>query len=311
MMKSIVSTLLVLATALLLSSPSQAGYADGMNQYAAYHVMHGGVDPMGLWTLALDKGEHVWCAEKGDTLQSLAAREEYGGNSNNWACLWPVGDTQDNGYLNGDVAAGDLYDASNIATPTPNETRVAINVAWDLRRGYNANYDLDGYMQPWLVAQHLATVSGEGATPIYELIIAGHSGTNGMSGHKKGEDEGPFFRFTVDDLLELDKPPSFERAKSKKGPVRCWFTRDCDARFPGCNSADVMAKPFAEKILRVGAISHGTTFTTKYLRTGGVRWTNQRKLQDGGRGYKWIYDPDNFTKTCDAAPFWEYYSGKQ
>ena len=47
MMKPIVSMLFVLAAALLLSSPVQAGYADGMNQYAGYHVMHGGVDPTG------------------------------------------------------------------------------------------------------------------------------------------------------------------------------------------------------------------------------------------------------------------------
>lgn len=47
MMKSIASMLFVLAAALLVSSPALAGYADGMNQYAAYHVVRGGVDPMG------------------------------------------------------------------------------------------------------------------------------------------------------------------------------------------------------------------------------------------------------------------------
>lgn len=47
MMKSIASMLFVLSTALLFSSPAQAGYADGMNQYAGYHIMHGGVDPTG------------------------------------------------------------------------------------------------------------------------------------------------------------------------------------------------------------------------------------------------------------------------
>ncbi|MEM6259718.1 MAG: hypothetical protein AAGI37_15685 [Planctomycetota bacterium] len=47
-MKSFVSMLFVLATALLLTSPAQARYADGMNTYAAYHVMRGGVDPSGM-----------------------------------------------------------------------------------------------------------------------------------------------------------------------------------------------------------------------------------------------------------------------
>jgi len=39
--------LFVLAAVLLLSSPVHARYADGMNSYAAYHVMYGGLDPMG------------------------------------------------------------------------------------------------------------------------------------------------------------------------------------------------------------------------------------------------------------------------
>lgn len=54
MMKSIVSILYIFVAALLLSSPVQAGYADGMNQYAAYHVMHGGLDPSGEILVAID-----------------------------------------------------------------------------------------------------------------------------------------------------------------------------------------------------------------------------------------------------------------
>ena len=59
MMKTIVSMILVLAAASLLSSQTQAGYADGMNQYAAYHVMHGGLDPRGTDTLKLSTPEQV------------------------------------------------------------------------------------------------------------------------------------------------------------------------------------------------------------------------------------------------------------
>lgn len=32
----------------LSAQETNAGYADGMSQYSAYHVMHGGVDPSGL-----------------------------------------------------------------------------------------------------------------------------------------------------------------------------------------------------------------------------------------------------------------------
>lgn len=52
MMKSIVSMIVVLAVAFLFTRPAQAGYAAGMNQYAGYHVMHGQVDPMGLFPSA-------------------------------------------------------------------------------------------------------------------------------------------------------------------------------------------------------------------------------------------------------------------
>lgn len=50
--------LFVLTAALLLVSPAQAGYADGMNQYAAYHVIRGGVDPMGTDSIRINNGDH-------------------------------------------------------------------------------------------------------------------------------------------------------------------------------------------------------------------------------------------------------------
>ena len=73
-MKSIVSMLLVFAAASLCSAQAQAGYADGMSQYAAYHVMHGGVDPSGMWKINRDSGKSyaTVVSEKGDTFGSLA-----------------------------------------------------------------------------------------------------------------------------------------------------------------------------------------------------------------------------------------------
>lgn len=47
-MKSIVCMQFILIAAVLVSSPAQGGYTDGMSKYAAYHVMHEGVDPHGL-----------------------------------------------------------------------------------------------------------------------------------------------------------------------------------------------------------------------------------------------------------------------
>ncbi|MEM6259664.1 MAG: hypothetical protein AAGI37_15400 [Planctomycetota bacterium] len=45
-------TLMMIAT----SFPAQARYIDGMNTYAAYHVMHGGVDPMGTRLVYVEVG---------------------------------------------------------------------------------------------------------------------------------------------------------------------------------------------------------------------------------------------------------------
>lgn len=46
-MKAITLPIFVVALVLSTSYSVDAGYADGMNQYAGYHVMHGGLDPMG------------------------------------------------------------------------------------------------------------------------------------------------------------------------------------------------------------------------------------------------------------------------
>lgn len=52
-MKLLASILLLLAAVLLVSSPAQAGYTDGLNQYAGYHIMHGGVDPTGTTSVQI------------------------------------------------------------------------------------------------------------------------------------------------------------------------------------------------------------------------------------------------------------------
>ena len=285
--------LFALAAALLITNPTQAGYTDGMNQYAGYHVMHGGVDPTGLWVQKPDEGEHVWCAEEGDTLHDLAAKDEYGGYAENWSCLWPVGDTKDNGYSSGNVAVGDLYDATNLVTPNPNATKMAITVASDVLQRSMRMYGVTHHVRPSRVAEEIQRISGEGATPIESLVVVGHSGYDGMAGWKKGVEQGPWeHRFTVRDLLALDQTPTFQRAKQKKCPLRCWFTRDADARFPGCESAEVMARPFAEKILRRDGISMGTAKKVGFCKnTGRLQWDDVR--DNGNKVIKWESSSEN------------------
>lgn len=286
----------IAATALLLAIPStaRAGYPDGMNRYGAYHVMHGGVDPSGLWTREKDTG-HVWCAESGDTLSGLAAMQEYGGNGQNWPCLWPTEDTKDHGYPN-TIQPGDKYDASNLAVPSPSASALKVSVAPEKADAYGKWYGTT-HLHPDRVAEKIQDTSGQGATPISTLIVAGHSGSNGMSGWKKS-DRSDIARFTTAKLVALSQPPIFARAKQQQGPIRCWFTRDAEARFPGCHSSEVMAKPFAEEVLRKGATSWGTTVNTGH----GTRSFYYRETRDGPK----VYADDPL-----KAPIWQSWKGEQ
>ena len=53
--------------------------------------------------------------------------------------------------------------------------------------------------------------------------------TIGYWRHKNAK--GRWRQYRVPDLVKLDEPPSFARASSRKGPLRCWFSRDAVARF--------------------------------------------------------------------------------
>lgn len=70
MMKSIASMLFVLAAALLFTNSAHAGYADGMNQYAGYHVMHRGVDPYGTRMITLRAAAFI-PKSKGKSIDTL------------------------------------------------------------------------------------------------------------------------------------------------------------------------------------------------------------------------------------------------
>ena len=135
------------------------------------------------------------------------------------------------------------------------------------------------------VAQKIKTLSGEGATPLVYLLVAGHSGSDGMMGIINGVKS----RFTARKLLELSEAPTFERAKQKKGPCRCWFTKNANTVFPGCLSYGAMAQTMAKNILRKGATAWGTLYITKWA-NGQMSWTqaddegNEHLGEDGPWG---------------------------
>ena len=67
--------------------------------------------------------------------------------------------------------------------------------------------------------------------------------------------------FKVSYIKALDKTPDYNRAKNKKGPVRCWFTIGSDARIQGC-STQTLAYEMAQNVMRKGSKSSGTNQTT-------------------------------------------------
>ena len=65
--------LTAIALLVVIPTAAHAGYPDGMNRYAAYHVMHGGVDPTGLWKIDRAGGRKASAeAEVGDSANTLA-----------------------------------------------------------------------------------------------------------------------------------------------------------------------------------------------------------------------------------------------
>ncbi|MCP3942979.1 MAG: RHS repeat-associated core domain-containing protein [Desulfobacteraceae bacterium] len=243
------------------------------------------VDPFGLWKRKSPQS-HVWIAESGDTLSSLAAMAEYGGRGKNWRCLWPVEGTEDHGYPN-IIKPCDKYDASNLATPAPGAKSLIISVAPDKTAGFKTVFgELLEELRGDKVADKVKTDSGQGGTPISEFIVAGHSGYEGMV----GAFDRLKYRFTAQQLVDLNEAPSFLRAVKKRGPVRCWFTQDAVAYFPGCNSDEVMARPFAKNILRKGAKAYGTNQLTEF--------------SNGGISYNWTDSPTRYGYFA-SSPDWK------
>ena len=269
------------------------GYKDGMSLYLAYFAPSGR-DPMGLWKRLKD---HQWRAEQGDTLWSLAAKEEYGGDGGNHVCLWPVTGIA-RGYPN-TIRPCDTYDASNLATPAPRATDYRVIVAQDQVRGFRSVFGNIPYLRADRVAAKIKEVSNQGGTPIRYLLVAGHSGRDGMAGPVEN---GEWARFRAKDLTELSEAVTYDRAKQRQGPVRCWFARNATAVFPGCNSSNVMAEPFATGVLRRGAAAWGTTMTTGW-------WGGQAH-------WDYVLDEDGEEKAQShgdwgTAPFWKKYGGKK
>jgi hypothetical protein len=244
------------------------------------------VDPFGLWKQV---SGHLWKAECGDTLTSLAQKKAYGGKGANWVCLWPAAGTKDHGYPD-KIMPGDVYDASNLAVPAPGATSLRISVDDQHHAGFVSVFGAMEKMSADKVAARIKAASGQGGSPISYFILAGHGGVQGNVG-------GVFASFDVGQVTALDEDVSFARAQQKKGPTRCYFTRDAKAIFAGCESGEVVAGSFASGLLRKGAIAWGTTEWVGFA-NGSLYW-----------GYGGTTTSTHSTNQWQYAPVWKSFPG--
>lgn len=263
MNRSAILALLTLGALLVIPTTAAARYVDGMNLYRAYFAPMG-ADPSGNEWIKKSETKYMATSDE-DSLMSLAW--EITGDKSDWQH-----------YPHAKSCA--VADVSNLLTPAPRSTMYAAIVIQNLTGSdFDDQKTLAGgpedfaemYRQafgtkipvrhPYLIVDDIMKTSGEGATPIRELFVAGHgSETKGsICAYWPGQNGSrTLFHFRpAKDLLTISKAPTLERAMARKGPCRCWFTRDARAYLLGCNSGPAVAEPFANQILRKGSKATG------------------------------------------------------
>ncbi|MBE6420426.1 MAG: RHS repeat-associated core domain-containing protein [Akkermansiaceae bacterium] len=262
-------------------------------------------DYLGLW--AKDpKNENIRIARKGDTLMELA--RSISGNISDLACLWPIEDTADHGYPNR-IKACDRYDVSNL---TETEGK---QVEYYLERGRNGRPSLNAYseifpnstfMEASKVPQKIKEISNEGGTPIGHFVSAGHGGVSGSPNPDKKEKRQSY---SVTQILNLAvKRQTFEYAKKRKGPIRCWFTRSAKVRFSGCSSS-ATAREFAKKVLRKGATALGTNQKIANFYKDGTAWIRIKGISNEKK--QWVSGVDlPYFSNAASRVIWETHNGE-
>ena len=235
------------------------GYVDGMSLYEYVNSRPTRyVDPQGTWKRSANRYDfsyrnghkkHQWCAQAGDSLQTLAAKAEYGGNAENWRCLWPMEGTKDHGYTKGRVQPGDMYDASNL-TQRGWGPMVHINMDTDDKEYARVRGAAFKATTGTAVYDVIKKSSKQGASPISDFEFNGHCDDwPGMTagGPLEGRDDFWPKRYPPNYPI-----PTFARAQKRQGPHRCWFRRNARGRALLCGGLS-FGKAFAASFLRRGA----------------------------------------------------------
>jgi len=187
------------------------------------------------------------------------------------------------------VSAGDIYDASNVIgillgdNPflylTMDDPRTPLGAAY---RASRVGYGVMGVYTGDEVYYAIKNRSGEGATPIWRFEFNAHS--NGSVFMGPGDATIAMRRDTSAwklkvprtgaDIKPNEPAPSYERARNKHGPHRCWFHRRAEGAFLGC-MGETFSKAFAAAFLRYGSVIYTTDDNTEL-------WVNDAPTKTSG-----------------------------
>ena len=215
------------------------------------------IDIKGLRWVPLGNGKnHYKATSNNDTLESLAYKIT--GYKEDWSCIWPVNIKLPTDYpteASTKVKACDIYDVSNLVARNGTRYYAYLDPNRFLIMLHFHKFELADTMN---IHFRIREVSGEGTSPISDFFLYGHSDVMLDELHSNIRYDIPF---KVSYIKALDKTPDYNRAKNKKGPVRCWFTIGSDARIQGC-STQTLAYEMAQNVMRKGSKSSGTNQTT-------------------------------------------------
>ncbi len=295
-------------------STDPIGLVEGSNLYLAYFVPNS-VDPSGLWTQIAPPRGNIYKADKdNESLMELA--QIVTGDVEDWVCIWPKPDTLKwKDYPK--AKCGALADVSNLKY----KTRRLVKMRQDFISRPKPNND--GFMEAvskiwgrsgvWTsganASKYLANKSGQGKTPISQLLIGGHNyGAKAEIGNNPG---GPIWK--ASDIINIATEPdnsknTYGSAIKKIGPPRCWFAREAKIYGFACNTHPAWTNDWASKVVRKSAIVHGAIplvyaqFDTKGPR-GSVKTSYTQFAGKQRRNYT--------LKRLLNDPSWEAVSGSQ
>jgi hypothetical protein len=243
-----------LQTRLTMTSPGDASEREA--EQAASAVLQGRAAPplfctpahLARWKI---DGTTATVDSDADRLGQLPAKVQ--SNALNWVGIKPIS-MKTAGYtpLPADFQAhyenylqiGDTFDLSNLSATTGSSLRINFHPHPDIQALLSAKRFYPGTKQ--ITADAIGEIekaSGEGATPLAEAVMFGHSGSDTLSGGTC---------ILAPKTLKPDEPaPTFDRASAGKFPRRCWFTTTAKVRAAGCTSVD-FGNAFANVFLRKG-----------------------------------------------------------